>query len=76
MLSLTLTGSKCKALYQDFGHLPEIRKFWSTAGEVDACMLLDVPSIERLQEITESLSDHPVVQRVQSHVVIETHVDR
>lgn len=76
VLSLTLTGAKCKALFQDFGHLPEVRKFWSTAGEVDACMLLAVPSIDRLQEITESLSDHPVVQRVQSHVVIETHIDR
>lgn len=76
VLSLTLTGAKCKALHRDFGHLPEIRKFWSTAGELDACLLLTVDTIERLQEISESLGDHPVVQRVQSHVIIDTLVDR
>lgn len=76
VLSLTLTGAKCKALFKDFHHLPEIVKFWSVAGELDACMVLNVASVERLQGITEQLSDHAVVQRVQSNVVIDTLIDR
>ncbi|RED54366.1 Lrp/AsnC family transcriptional regulator [Aestuariispira insulae] len=75
VMSLRLTGSRCKALFADIGHLTEIRKFWSLAGDVDACLILQVPDMARLQEITEMISDHPVVDRIQSHVVIETHRD-
>ncbi len=72
---LTLTGAFCSKLKAAFGHMPEIRKFWSTTGELDATLILQVPTVERLQEITEQFSDHPVVLRVQSHVIIETHID-
>lgn len=75
VVMLTLTGAKCKALLKEIGHLPEIRKFWSLAGEQDACLVLNVPDVERLQEMTEMLSDNSLVRRVQSHLVIETHRD-
>lgn len=75
VVSLRLAGSRCKELFADIRHLTEIRKFWSLAGDVDACLILEVPDMARLQEITEMISDHRVVDRIQSHVVIETHRD-
>ena len=75
VVMLTLTGAKCKALLKEIGYLPEIQKFWSLAGEQDACLVLNVPDVERLQEMTEMLSDNSLVRRVQSHLVIETHRD-
>ncbi|WP_020593629.1 Lrp/AsnC family transcriptional regulator [Kiloniella laminariae] len=76
VVMLTLTGAFCSKIKAAFGHLPEIRKFWSTTGELDATMILQVPTIERLQEVTEQFSAHELVKRVQTHVIIATHIDR
>ena len=76
VVMLQLTGSFCKRLKEAFGHLPEIRKFWSTAGELDAVMLLEVSSVQRLNEITSQLNDHDLVSRIQTHLITETQLDR
>ncbi|MCZ4281975.1 Lrp/AsnC family transcriptional regulator [Kiloniella laminariae] len=76
VVMLTLTGAFCSKIKAAFGHMPEIRKFWSTTGELDATLIVQVPTIVRLQEVTEKFSAHDLVRRVQTHVIIATHIDR
>ena len=76
VLTLTLTGSHCRALKAEFGHLHEIRKFWSLTGETDAILIIEVPAMDRLQQIITMFSAHALISRVQSNIIIETQIDR
>ncbi|WP_420549485.1 Lrp/AsnC family transcriptional regulator [Curvivirga sp.] len=76
LMLLRLTGSFCKQLKAEFGHVPEIKKFWSTAGELDSSLILEVSDVGRLTEITNMFSDHELVTKVQTHLITETHIDR
>jgi DNA-binding Lrp family transcriptional regulator len=76
LITLTLTGAFCTKLKQEFGHWPEIQKFWSLAGDLDSCLLISTSSLEKLSQLTHTLSDHELVTRVQTHIITTTHVDR
>ena len=76
LMLLRLTGSHCKQLKAAFGHLPEIKKFWSTAGELDSSLILEVADVKRLTEITNMFSAHDLVAKIQTHLITETHIDR
>lgn len=76
IMILNLKGAHCKKLVAALGHLPELRKFWSLTGELDVTLLLHVSNVERLGDITSLISDHELVDKVQTHVVTETHLDR
>ncbi|MFD2207384.1 Lrp/AsnC family transcriptional regulator [Kiloniella antarctica] len=76
IMILNLKGAYCKKLVAELGHLPELRKFWSLTGEVDVTLLLNVSNVERIGCITNQISDHELVDKVQTHVVTETHLDR
>ena len=76
LILLRLEGSFCKILKEEFGHLPEIRKFYSLAGDIDAALVMECASVGRLAEIADMLNEHELVKRVESRVITVTHINR
>jgi Lrp/AsnC family leucine-responsive transcriptional regulator len=61
LVTLTLTGAFCNKLKQEFGHWPEIQKFWSVTGELDSWLLMSTSNVKRLGQLTHRLNDHALV---------------
>lgn len=76
LFHLTLRGSYCRKLYTAWKNWPEIRGFWSLAGDLDMMLLIRCATMESLESLRERMSRHADIRQVATTIVLREWINK
>lgn len=75
-IELTFRPLSCDIVVPLIEAIPEVKLAHSVSGDVDLLVLVQTPSMDRLNEIREEIEKWPNLQKVMTHMCLTTRVDR
>jgi len=76
LVTVTLNNASCAQLKAEVGHLLEVRKIWSVAGDVDTFVLLEAATIEDVRRVAQVVGTSRHVRRASTHIVLDQVLNR
>ncbi len=74
--SMTFTTSSCELLFAPLMKIPEIKLAHSISGDVDLMVFVEAESMERINAIRESFDYLPNIEKVVTHTVLTSRINR
>ncbi|MBJ7539628.1 Lrp/AsnC family transcriptional regulator [Marinomonas transparens] len=75
-IALTFRPLSCELVLPLIGEIPEIKLAHSISGDLDLMLLVQTPSMDRLNEIREKMEGWPNLHKVVTHMCLAKRLDR
>lgn len=75
-IALSFQPLSCELVLPLIESIPEVKLAHSISGDLDLILLVQVPTMDRLNEIREGMESWPNLQKVMTHMCLIKRVDR